>query len=116
MRADGSSSLGYGLRVHRHPNLAAEQIEQDGNAIAVFHAFVQGKAVGERTIENSDLFGSRHDFECSGVNNDIDAPHGKFETAGVTHIANKEPRTINLRKPAVHAPSSSASARHGRRR
>lgn len=43
------------LHVHRHAHLAAEEIEQDGDTVAVAYALVEAEAVGEHAVQNANL-------------------------------------------------------------
>ena len=49
------SSRRNGLHVHQHAHLAAEQIEQDRDAIAIRHSIVKSKAVGKDAFKYTDL-------------------------------------------------------------
>jgi len=40
---------------HQHTYLAAEQVEQNGYAVAIGHALIEAETVGEHTLENTNF-------------------------------------------------------------
>ena len=52
------SGRGDRFHIDYHSDLAAEQVEQDSDTLAVFHAFIETEAAGERAIQNANLVAS----------------------------------------------------------